>query len=110
MAGGAGERFWPLSRRNRPKQFLHLAEGRPTLLEETLRRLLLVVPPHDIYVVTGEHLRTQTSQLLGDVPAGNIIVEPAKRDTAGAIMWAMAHLDEDVTVGVFPADHAIEND
>ncbi|MEX2015723.1 MAG: sugar phosphate nucleotidyltransferase, partial [Candidatus Hydrogenedentales bacterium] len=56
MAGGSGERFWPLSRRNRPKQLLRLTDESDTMLHESVRRLAPIIAPEDIYVVTGSHL------------------------------------------------------
>jgi mannose-1-phosphate guanylyltransferase len=73
-----------------------------------IRRLEGIVPTDRILVVTGAHLVEKTSAL-GVLPRSQIIAEPAKRNTAGAIAWGMAHLESDAVVGIFPADHAIGN-
>src|SRR5689334_21533072 len=84
LAGGSGERFWPLSRRNRPKQLLRLVSKRP-LLEETLARLEDFVTSDHILILTNvEHEKTVRA-LLKKFPADNVIAEPAKRDTAAAV-------------------------
>lgn len=91
MAGGSGERFWPLSRRNRPKQFLRLA-GERTLLEQAVETIAPLFTPEDMFIATGEHLIEATSSLLPHFPASNIIAEPFPRNTAGCIVLATAHL------------------
>jgi mannose-1-phosphate guanylyltransferase len=109
LAGGSGERFWPLSRKSKPKQFLRLAPERATLLEETIGRLLKVLPAGDIYVVTGSHLVEQTLAATPMLPVKNIISEPAKKNTAGAIVYGFSRIGGDVSMGVFPADHTVED-
>jgi len=78
LAGGSGERFWPLSRRNRPKQLLRLVSQR-TLLEETVSRLDGLVPPERILILTNVEQERAVRELLEDFPKENIIAEPAKR-------------------------------
>lgn len=112
MAGGAGTRFWPASRMRRPKQLLPLAGQRDdeTLLAATVRRLAPLVPPERIVVVTGEHLAEGTSAAVPEVPAAQILKEPAPRNTAPCIAWANAlvsGLDPDAVVMVLPSDHFI---
>src|SRR4026208_812934 len=81
LAGGSGERFWPLSRRARPKQLLRLVSDK-TLLEETLGRLEGLVAPDRTLVLTNTEQESAVRKLLGGFPKENIIAEPAKRDTA----------------------------
>jgi mannose-1-phosphate guanylyltransferase len=109
LAGGSGERFWPLSRRSRPKQLLRLVSER-TLLEETVARLDGLVPRERILVLTNVEQETAVRELLKGFPKENIVAEPAKRDTAAAIAlgagW-VAGRDHAATMLVLPADHVI---
>jgi mannose-1-phosphate guanylyltransferase len=109
LAGGSGERFWPLSRRNRPKQLLHLVSER-TLLEETVARLEGFVPTERILILTNIEQEKGVRDLLEGFPKQNIIAEPAKRDTAAAVAlgagWVAAR-DHSATMLAFPADHVI---
>lgn len=112
MAGGSGTRFWPLSRRERPKQLLPLWGDR-TLMELTFERLRPLVPAERIYVVTGEHLATPISKVLPDLPRENLIVEPCARNTLPCIGLAAAVIsqrDDDATLGIFSADHFVGGD
>ena len=84
LAGGSGERFWPLSRKSRPKQLLALF-GPETLLEATLRRLDGLVPAKNILILTNADQEAAVRALAKSLPAENIVAEPAKRDTAAAI-------------------------
>ncbi len=109
LAGGSGERFWPLSRRSRPKQLLRLI-SKQTLLEQTLARLDGLVPPERILILTNVEQETAVRELLKDFPKENIVAEPAKRDTAAAVAlgagW-VAGRDHSATMLVLPADHVI---
>ena len=109
LAGGSGERFWPLSRRNRPKQLLRLVSKR-TLLEETVDRLDGLVPPDRVLVLTNVEQEKAVRDLLKKFPKENIIAEPAKRDTAAAVAlgagWVAAR-DHSATMLALPADHVI---
>src|SRR5437762_3955404 len=111
LAGGSGERFWPLSRRACPKQLLRLVSDK-TLLEETLGRLEGVVPPDHTLILTNTDQESAVRKLLGGFPKENIIAEPAKRDTAAAVAlgtgWVVAR-DHAGTMLVLPADHIIAN-
>src|SRR5260370_37327185 len=84
LAGGSGERFWPLSRRNRPKQLLRLISER-TLLEETIARLEGLVPSERVLILTNVAQEKGVRDLLKHFPKQNIIAEPAKRDTAAPV-------------------------
>ncbi len=111
LAGGSGERFWPLSRRTRPKQLLQLI-GEKTLLEETVDRLKDLVPLERILILTNVEQESAVRDLLGQFPKKNILAEPAKRDTAAAVAlgagWVAGH-DHSATMLVLPADHVIHH-
>ncbi len=111
LAGGSGERFWPLSRRSRPKQLLALF-SEETLLEATLRRLEGLVPPEQILILTNSDQEAGVRALAKALPAENIIAEPAKRDTAAAIalgVGLIARRAPGATMAVLPADHVIQD-
>lgn len=111
LAGGSGERFWPLSRRSRPKQLLKLVSEK-TLLEETVERLDGLVPRDQILILTNIEQEAAVRELLRDMPPENIVAEPAKRDTAAAVALAagwIAARDHQATVLVLPADHVIKD-
>ena len=109
LAGGSGERFWPLSRRARPKQLLRLVSDK-TLLEETLARLEGLIPRERILILTNTEQESAVRRLLRAFPNENIVAEPAKRDTAAAIAlgtgW-VAVRDHAALMVVLPADHVI---
>ncbi len=111
LAGGSGERFWPLSRRARPKQLLRLVSDK-TLLEETLARLEGLIPRERILILTNAEQENSVRKLLGNFPKENIVAEPAKRDTAAAVAlgtgWVTAR-DHAAIMAVLPADHIISN-
>ena len=111
LAGGSGERFWPLSRRTRPKQLLRLVSERP-LLEETVARLDGLIPREQILILTNIEQEECVRELLPEFPRDNIIAEPAKRDTAAAVAlgagWVAAR-DHLATMVVLPADHVIRD-
>jgi mannose-1-phosphate guanylyltransferase len=112
MAGGAGTRFWPESRADRPKQLLRLA-GDETMLERTVARLGSVVPPQRVLILTGARLVESISEQLPRLPEAAILAEPCKRDTAPCIGLAAFHLtrhDVDATMAVMPSDHVISTD
>lgn len=109
MAGGMGERFWPASTPDRPKQFIDLT-GEGTLIQQTVLRLAQIIPFRDIYVVTSEAHLTLARTQLPQVPTRNFIVEPMRRDTAACIglsaVW-LEKVDPEATMLVVPADHFI---
>src|SRR5438093_1472159 len=84
LAGGSGTRFWPLSRRRRPKQLLRL-HGPKTLLEQTLDRIARIIPPSRTFVFTGAPILREVRRALPRVPPSQIIAEPAARNTAPAL-------------------------
>ena len=114
MAGGSGERFWPLSRRNRPKQLLAL-ESDKMMLEQALERILPVINAEDIFIITGEQLLEPIRQAIPELPPENIIAEPFKRNTApclalGGAFIAAKYKDydlKDISIAVLTADQSI---
>src|SRR4029077_13465939 len=111
LAGGSGERFWPLSRRARPKQLLSLVSNK-TLLEETLARLEGLIPLERVLILTNTEQESAVRKLLGNFPKENILARPAKGATAAAIAlgtgW-VALRNHAATMVVLPADHVITN-
>jgi mannose-1-phosphate guanylyltransferase len=109
MAGGIGSRFWPHSRRRRPKQFLTV-QGERSLLEDTVLRLRGVVDEANILVVAGPEFRALIRRHLPRLPAENLVVEPAARGTAACLGLAarvIERRDPEGVMAVFPADHVI---
>src|SRR5579864_7648624 len=90
LAGGRGTRFWPRSRRCSSKQVLNVV-GERSLIQATVDRLRPLVPPERIWILTNDHLRTEIVRQLPEVPAVQILAEPAQRNTAAAIGLA-AHI------------------
>ena len=111
MAGGRGERFWPLSTNRLPKPFIPLL-GSTSLLQETVTRILPVVPLQNILISIGvEHFETAREQL-PQIPADNFIVEPVGRDTAACIGFCALHVerrDPEALILVLPADHFVHD-
>ncbi len=111
MAGGAGTRLWPLSRRRTPKQLLALT-GDTSLLQQTVARLGAMLEPHDIYVITSQaHVRT-TQEQLPHLPPDNVLGEPLARSTAVAagLAMALARRESDEVALVLPADHFVADE
>lgn len=113
MAGGGGTRFWPLSRRKLPKQFLNLT-GRDILVNETFDRLNLVAEKEDIFVVTNVAYAEKTREVMGGrVRTNQILAEPAARNTAACIGYAAMEILKkygDGILCVMPSDHYIERE
>lgn len=111
LAGGSGQRFWPVSRDRLPKQLLRLFDDK-TLLEHTIARLEGVVPKENVLILTNHQQVEGVREALPDFPAENIIAEPEKRDTAPAIALAVgwvAARDPSATMMVLPSDHLIQS-
>lgn len=109
MAGGSGTRFWPKSRRHRPKQLLRLSGDR-TMIQETVDRIAPMVPPERILVITGADQARAVGEQLPELPEENVIAEPCPRDTAPCVGLAAAILaqrDPEATMIVMAADHVI---
>ena len=117
MAGGAGERFWPLSRRARPKQLLPLTHPDKSMLGVAVQNVAPAIPPERIYIITGSHLAGPIRAAAVGVPDANVLAEPCKRNTSGALAYATAYLmaahpdlgPESLSLAIMTADHRIDN-
>lgn len=114
MAGGSGERFWPLSRLTRPKQLLKLADPDRTLIQQTVDRVAPLVGAENIMVAAAPHLVTPISSCLTEMAQNMILAEPHKRNTGGCMVWLAANLlargeraADTVSMAVIAADHKI---
>src|SRR5438105_2707282 len=109
MAGGKGERFWPVSREKTPKQLITLL-GNRSFLQQAVDRVLPVVPIKNIFVITNDVQAPQVRQQLPKLPKGNVVAEPVGRDTCAAVTLGAALVGARSTTGVMavlPADHVI---
>ena len=109
MAGGRGERFWPVSREKTPKQLIRLL-GKESFLQMTLNRVLPVVPAKNIIIITNEAQAPEVQKQLPKLPRENIVAEPVGRDTCAAVTLGAALVGARSTTGVMavlPADHVI---
>ena len=112
MAGGRGERFWPLSREKMPKQLLTLL-GKKSFLQEAVERVLPLVPAKNIFVITNEAQLPEVRNQLPKIPKANLIAEPVGRDTCAAVTLGAALVGARSTTGVMavlPADHVIPDE
>ena len=112
MAGGKGERFWPKSRVQCPKQFLSLTGDGETMLQKTFRRIRSIVPAEQIFVVTNGEYMTLVQEQLPEIPAENLLREPDARNTAPCIALAAAVIRKrfgDAVMLVLPADHLVRH-
>ncbi len=109
LAGGRGTRFWPLSRKKRAKQLLAL-DGKQTMIQQTVARLLPLAPAKKFWIITNEDLRSAIARQLPNLSKSQILAEPAARNTAPAIGLAAFLLernDPEAVIGLFPSDHVI---
>src|SRR5580692_2475397 len=109
IAGGRGERFWPLSREKMPKQLLALL-GKKSFLQEAVERVLSIVPAKNIFVITNEAQVLEVRKQLPKIPKGNLVAEPVGRDTCAAVTLGAALVGARSTTGVMavlPADHVM---
>ena len=112
IAGGVGSRFWPMSTKENPKQFLNLI-GDKSLIRLTYERLLKIAVPNKILIVTSTKYKSHISSQLPEIPESNIIFEPSPKNTAPAIYIVTQFintLEKNSVVGVYPADHYIQNE
>lgn len=119
MAGGSGERFWPLSTPEKPKQLLKIFSDK-TMIRETVDRILPIISADNIFVATNELQEKAIKKELQDIPIENIIIEPAFKDTAAAIGYSSLIIenklknklekDEKIEVVVLASDHLIKNE
>lgn len=111
MAGGRGERFWPRSRKNLPKQFLSLTGDGKTLIQLTVERILPLVAMEDIFIATNKDYKELVKKQLPELPEENILCEPVGRNTAPCIGLGAMHIAkkyEEALMLVFPSDHLIK--
>jgi mannose-1-phosphate guanylyltransferase len=112
LAGGRGTRFWPLSRKKRAKQLLAL-DGKQTMIQQTLARLLPLAAPKRFWIITNEDLCPAIAKQLPKVPKAQVLAEPVGRNTAPAIGLAAFLLqreDPEAVIGMFPSDHVIADE
>lgn len=110
MAGGKGERFWPRSRVNCPKQFIDIIGSGKTMIQMTVERILPMVKKEDIYIATNESYKELVREQLPDIPPENIICEPVGRNTAPCVGLGAAYMlkkDADAVMLVLASDHLI---
>ena len=112
LSGGNGERFWPLSTPDRPKQFLTVFGGK-SLLRQAVDRLKGLVPPANVLVVTAASLAKATRAELPELPSANVIAEPCRRDTAAAVATACGAVEarggERAVAAILTADHVMRD-
>ena len=111
MAGGRGERFWPVSREKTPKQLINLL-GHRSFLQEAVDRVLPVVPLKNIFIITNAAQADAVRKQLPRLPKDNVVAEPIGRDTCAAVTLGAALVGARSTTGVMavlPADHVIPN-
>lgn len=110
LAGGRGTRFWPLSRKSRPKQCIALTGG-DTLLQQTVARISSLVPPERVLVLTGPDMVELVREQLPALPAANILVEPRGRGTAPCLGWGAVEVSRrggpEAVMVALPADHVV---
>ena len=111
MAGGRGERFWPKSRKNLPKQFLSLTDDGKTMIQLTVERILPLVNMEDIYIATNRDYKALVQQQLPEIPEENILCEPVGKNTAPCIGLGAVHMQKkygDAIMMVLPSDHLLK--
>lgn len=111
MAGGRGERFWPKSRKNLPKQFLSLTDDGKTMIQLTVERILPLVKLEDIFIATNKAYRELVLEQIPGLPEENILCEPIGRNTAPCIGLGAIHIAQkydDAIMFVLPSDHLIK--
>lgn len=117
MAGGSGERFWPLSRKEKPKQLLALGRSESSMLSEAVSRVENIIPKENIFIITSEILTPIIRESLTEIPPENVIPEPAKRNTAPALALATSFIikkfqgkasPDQICSAILTADHIME--
>jgi mannose-1-phosphate guanylyltransferase len=112
LAGGRGTRFWPLSRKKRAKQLLAL-DGKQTMIQQTVSRLLPLASPKQFWIITNGDLRPAILKQLPRMPKLQVLAEPIGRNTAPAIGLAaflLLRKHPDAVIGMFPSDHVIADE
>lgn len=110
MAGGIGSRFWPLSRKEMPKQFIDFFGTGSTLLQQTYDRYSRLVGADRVFVVTNTDYATLVTEQLPNLPIEHILSEPTRRNTAPCLAWATYHIhaiDPEASIVFTPSDHLI---
>ncbi|MBT2282944.1 mannose-1-phosphate guanylyltransferase [Paenibacillus polymyxa] len=114
MAGGKGQRLFPLSTEKKPKQFLELCEDNCTMIQSTFKRLCGVLPVERIFVITNEDYVQLVKEQLPELPESNIIPEPLSKSTSAAILLSVLHIKglnvEVKNIVIIPSDHLIGNE
>lgn len=112
MAGGVGSRFWPMSTEEKPKQFIDVLGTGRTLLQLTFDRFEGICDPENVWVVTNKKYAALVQEQLPEIPAGNIVQEPCRRNTAPCvayISWRIKEKDPNANIVVSPSDHIVTN-
>jgi len=113
MAGGIGSRFWPLSRKDKPKQFIDILGTGKTLLQQTLNRFKTICPLENILIVTNKIYKDLVLQQIPEILPENVLLEPIRRNTAPCIAYANYSIlkkNKDANIIVAPSDHLILNE
>ncbi|MBT8289905.1 MAG: mannose-1-phosphate guanylyltransferase [Muriicola sp.] len=113
MAGGVGSRFWPVSTTENPKQFHDMLGTGDTLIQRTFKRLNTFVPTENILILTNERYNDLVLEQLPQIEPGQVVLEPAMRNTAPCILYAalkIQKMNPDGVMIVAPSDHWIENE
>ncbi len=113
LAGGIGTRLWPASRQEMPKQFLDILGTGETLLQATYKRYARFINKENIIVMSNERYKELTKTQLPELPAGNLLLEPMRRNTVPSVVWASIHLtriNSDAVMLVTPADQLITDE
>ena len=113
MAGGIGSRFWPISRRSRPKQFLDILGTGRSFIRHTYERFARIIPPENFLVVTNSAYRDLVLEHLPELNARQVLCEPVGRNTAPCIAyaaWRLRNSNPDATMIITPSDHLILNE
>lgn len=110
MAGGVGSRFWPMSTTERPKQFIDVLGVGRSLLQLTYDRFAGICPPENVWILTNRDYADLVHEQLPEVPMGNILREPCRRNTAPCIAyvsWRIKNADVNANIVVTPSDHIV---
>lgn len=113
MAGGPGSRFWPVSRNQKPKQFLDILGTGKTFIQQTFERFARIIPKENILVVTSKYYKDYVLEQLPDILPEHILLEPYRRNTAPCMAYAAYKIFKkvkDASVAVVPSDHLILNE
>lgn len=111
LAGGIGSRFWPVSRTNKPKQFIDILGSGKTLIQEAYERYTKIVPKENIFIIANEDYRSLVNQQLPEIEPAQLLGEPMGKNTAACVAYAahkIAELNEEAVIIVAPSDHLIK--